>query len=72
MLMEKDPFANIRITAIDVAKAAGGWALELFKMHLLSPVSDHFQENTGGGPRLDAELYDQPQLDFEAQSEVGW
>lgn len=58
--MEKDPFANIHLTALDIAKAAGEWALELFKLHLLSPVSDHFQEPTGGGPALDRALYDEP------------
>lgn len=58
MLMEKDPFARIRITLPDIAKAAGGWTLELFRMHLLSPVSDHFQEPVGSGPALDRALYD--------------
>lgn len=57
--MERDPF-KITISALDIAKAAGGWALELFQMHLLSPVSDHFQESQdrGGGPALDRALYD--------------
>lgn len=61
--MEQDPFAKIRVTGMDIARAAGGWALELFKMHLLSPVSDHFQANRGGGPALDRAL-DEPELEL--------
>lgn len=56
--MEADPFSKIKISPLDIAKAAGEWTLELFKMHLLSPVSEHFQDNTGGAPALDRELYD--------------
>lgn len=41
--------------------------------HLQSEgLSDH---NSGGGPMLDRELYDNPdqlQLDFESQSDKGW
>lgn len=33
-------------------------------------LSDH--ANRGGGPMLDRELYDQRQLDFEDQAQVGW
>lgn len=70
--MERDPF-NIKITTMDLLRAAGGLACELFQMHLLSPVSEHFQTpNSGGGPALDEALYDQPEFDFEAQAEVGW
>lgn len=58
--MEKDPFSNVHLTVFDIAKAAGGWAMELFKLHLLSPVSDHKFENRGGAPMLDRELYDAP------------
>lgn len=65
--MENDPFAKIHLTALDIAKAAGGWALELFKLHLLSPVSDHFQDNRGGGPALDRALYDEPQVVYHSK-----
>ncbi len=60
--MEKDPF-KVTISALDLAKAAGGWALELFQLHLLSPVSEHFKEaqNRGAAPMLDRELYDKPE-----------
>lgn len=60
--MEKDPF-KITLTTLDIAKAVGSWALELFQMHLLSPISEHFSEsdNRGGGPALDRALYEQPE-----------
>lgn len=61
MLMEKEPFAKIKISPLDIIKAAGGWTLELFNMHLLSPVSDHFQKETGSGLALDRAMYDQPE-----------
>lgn len=62
--MERHPFENINISLLDIAKAVGSLVLELPKLHLLSPVSDHFQENRGGAPMLDRELYEQAELDF--------
>jgi hypothetical protein len=49
--LNSNPFEKVTITTIDLIKATGGLALELFKLHLLSPVSDHF--NSGGAPMLD-------------------
>lgn len=63
--MEK-PFEKIRITPLDIVRAAGGLACELFRMHLLSPVSEHFTVNRGGGPMLDREIYEQEELDYAA------
>lgn len=65
MEVDKNPFPKIdlfpRLTKI----------AHFLLDHIQGPgLSDH--ANRGGGPALDRELYDQPQLDFEAQADKGW
>jgi hypothetical protein len=56
-MREQIPFPEKLVGWFDIAKGVGEIALEFVtKRHLHEGISDH---NTGGGPTLDAELYDQ-------------
>lgn len=64
METQKNIFEKVTVTSLDIIKAAGSLTLELFKLHLLSPVSDHFAyaRNMVDDPHpFDAELYDIPE-----------
>lgn len=72
MLMETDPNIIPRLDLFPKLQRVGralGRLVSFLPANAPDYMSDHYR---GGAAMLDRELYDQPQLDFEAQADVGW